>query len=194
MVTNELTVRRRAYAAATAVGEDPAPLVRSCAAEADCWEEPRLCSLSTAFRAVGCSRTRRCVPREASLSIRTAFDPLQFMVEPLHHPVVPRFGTRVGDCQGIIGQAIHKVDQFLNSRDAHSRFPLFQPALPLPLTQQVAKVLRQPIDSCDCATADASQPRNLLFGMTSVEQFPDELVPHNAGGMIVLTGLISLPG
>src|SRR5512135_1508042 len=60
MVTNELAVRRRAYAAATAVGEDPAPLVRSCAAEADCWEEPRLCSLSTAFRAVGCSRTRRC--------------------------------------------------------------------------------------------------------------------------------------
>lgn len=88
--------------------------------------------------------------REASLSIRTAFDPLQFMVEPLHHPVVPRFGTRVGDCHGIIGQTIHKADQFLNSRDAHSRFPLFQPALPLPLAQQLAKVLRQPIDSCDC--------------------------------------------
>jgi hypothetical protein len=48
-------------------------------------------------------------------------------------------------------------------------------------------------DSVHTATADPNQPRNLLFGVTSVEQFPDELVPHNAGGMIVLTGLISLP-
>jgi hypothetical protein len=135
MVTNELTVRRIAYAAATAVSEVPTPLVRSCAAETNCWEEPRLCSRVNGFSGGWMQQDAALQQREASLSIRTAFDPLQFMVEPLHHPVVPRFGTRVGDCQGIIGQAIHKVDQFLNSRDAHSRFPVFQPALPLPLAR-----------------------------------------------------------
>src|SRR5689334_2364170 len=113
MATNEIAVRRRASAAATAVGEDPVPLARACAAEADRWEEPRLCFLSTAFRAVGCEPHAALQQREASLSIRTAFDPLQFVVEPLHHPVVPRFGASVGDGHGIIGQALHKADQFL---------------------------------------------------------------------------------
>jgi transposase len=35
-------------------------LAQWCAAEADLWEEPRLCSLSKGSRAAGCSRTRRC--------------------------------------------------------------------------------------------------------------------------------------
>ena len=87
MVTNELTVRRIAYAAATAVGEVPTPLVRSCAAETNCWEEPRLCSLSTAFRAAGCEPHAALQQREASLSIRTAFDPLHFIHEPLNHAI-----------------------------------------------------------------------------------------------------------
>ena len=48
-------------------------------------------------------------------------------------------------------------------------------------------------DTVHTATADPSQPCNLFFGVTGVEQFPDELVAHNASGMIVLTGLVKLP-
>ena len=81
--------------------------------------------------------------RETSLPIRTAFDPLQFVVEPLDHPIAPRFGAGVGDCHSIIGQALHKADQFLDPRGAHSRFPLVQPALAFALAQQLAKVLRK---------------------------------------------------
>jgi hypothetical protein len=86
---------------------------------------------------------------EASLSIGTAFDPLQFVGEPLHHPVALCFGTGVGDGLCIIRQAIDKADQLLDSRGTHSHFPLVQPALAFPLAQQLAKVLCQPIDDGD---------------------------------------------
>jgi hypothetical protein len=42
------------------------------------------------------------------------------------------------------------------------------------------------------ATADPSQPCNFLFVVTSLKQFLDELVTHDAIGMITLTRLFNL--
>jgi hypothetical protein len=88
--------------------------------------------------------------REACLSIRTAYDPLQFVVEPLHHPVAPRFGASVRDRHLIIGQPIPEADQFLDLRGSHSRFPLLQPALSFALAQQVTEVFTRAYRRKNC--------------------------------------------
>src|SRR5215469_5239979 len=47
--------------------------------------------------------------------------------------------------------------------------------------------------SIHTATADPSQPRNLLFVVTGLKQVPDELVTYDAIGMITLTSMFHLP-
>lgn len=132
--TNEMTVRPTPHAA-TAVGGELPPLAWSGAAEAGLWEEHRLCSRVNWSSGSRVQQYTTLEQREACLSIRTAFDPLQFVVESLHHPVAPRFGASVGDRLRIIGQAIGKADQFLGPRGAHCGFPLVQPALAFPLAR-----------------------------------------------------------
>jgi hypothetical protein len=125
MATNNMAVRHTPHAAA----------------EADLWEERCLRSLSTGSRAVECEPHTTLEQREARLSIRTAFDPLQFVVESLHHPIAPRLGASVGDRLRIIGQAIDKADQFLDPEARTAVFHWFNRLFP--------SRLRERIDGCD---------------------------------------------
>src|SRR5436305_7691201 len=91
--------------------------------------------------------------REACLSIRTAFDPLHFGDEPLHHAVAPGQTTSVSHSLRILGQPINKSDQFGNPTGLDSGLPLLQTPLPLVLAQQTAKVPRELEDGCDSLVA-----------------------------------------
>lgn len=84
--------------------------------------------------------------RKTCLSVGTAFDQLQFVVEPLHYPIAPRFWASVGNHLCIIRQPIDKADAFLDRRGVYGGFPLFQSVFSLALPQQLAEILSQGVD------------------------------------------------
>lgn len=62
--------------------------------------------------------------RKSCLSIRAAFDELDFLVEAFDHPVAPRVSASIDHCRFVISQSIDKADEFRIPTGAYRRFPL----------------------------------------------------------------------
>lgn len=78
---------------------------------------------------------------EACLPIGTAFDQFYLVMKPFDHAIAPGFSTGVGYRLGVVGQSLDKASEFLNATLLHGGFPVLEALHPLPLSQQVTKLL-----------------------------------------------------
>jgi hypothetical protein len=75
--------------------------------------------------------------RKSCLAVGTAFDPLHFIHEPLHHAIAPGHAASIGNSLRILSQPINKSDELGNPTGADSGFPLLQAHQPLVFSRVV---------------------------------------------------------